>query len=170
LGLHKIARAELEVELISFTEPPDGVAFQDPTQNKPKLAYYAMDAPRMTMRMGLPIVMPNPFDVDFTAANRALIAAVEADAGLPFALAVADARWGEGENVSDLTVLERCAESVGLSSSLIASAQSDQTTLIKHRALVEEDQVFGVPFAVYGASKYWGHDRFYLMIEDIKNT
>ena len=40
--------------------------------------------------------------------------------------------------------------------------------LIRHRKLIEEDGVFGVPFAVMGAQKYWGHDRFELLVEDAK--
>ena len=173
LGLHMLARRDIDVELIPFTGPPDGVEFQDPVKNKAKLAYYGMDAPRMTMRMGLPIARPNPFEVDFTSANRALVAAVEDTKGMAFALAVSDARWGEGKNVSDLSVLEDCAEKIGWGKAQIASAQDSAAVseeMARHRELINQDLAFGVPFAVYGGQKYWGHDRFDLLIEDIKNA
>ena len=113
LGLHVVDRAGLEVELIPFTGPPEGNKFDDPVANKPKLAYYQMDAPRMTMRMGLPIKPPNPFEVDLEPSYKAALAASRDGFGLPFALAVSDARWGEGENISDIGVLKRCAENIG---------------------------------------------------------
>ncbi len=171
LGLHVIDRAGLDVELIAFTGPPDGVTFSDPTASKPKLAYYGIDAPRMTMRMGLPIARPNPFDVDFCPANKGAVAAMRDGKGLAFTLSVADARWGEGKNVSDMSVLEACAEQCGWSAEALRGAQDDAditATLQKQRAQITEDGVFGVPFAVRGASKYWGHDRFDLLVEEAK--
>ena len=49
----------------------------------------------MTMRMGLPIMPPDPFDVDMTASYKAAVAAEEDGKGMAFALEVCDARWGE---------------------------------------------------------------------------
>ncbi|MEL7486608.1 MAG: DsbA family protein [Pseudomonadota bacterium] len=170
LGLHIVQRNALPATLIAFTGPPDGAAFQDPTMNKPKLAYYGLDAPRMTMRMGLTIARPSPFDVDFTPAIRAFYAADARDRGLDFAIAASDARWGRGENVSDMAVLEACAKDIGLDPSIVADAQNDPAVdkaLEAGRAAIEEDQAFGVPFAVFRASKYWGHDRFDLLVEDM---
>ena len=169
LGLHIIERAGLDVELIPFTGPPDGVAFSDPVANKPKLAYYAVDAPRMTMRMGLPISRPDPFEVDLAPSYKAAIAAVHDGFGMAFALAVSDARWGEGKNISELAVLKECAENIGWRADAVDAAQSALSVgkaMKKHRALIEEDGVFGVPFAVGDGAKYWGHDRFNILVED----
>ena len=169
LGLHVIERAALEVELIPFTGPPSGVPFSDPLANAPKLAYYGVDAPRMTTRMGLRMRMPKPFEVDFTAANKALVGAGRDGAALSFAIAVSDARWGKGENVSDINVLEACAEKAGWSVDGVKAAQEDGEILAemeRHRQMVEEDGVFGVPFAIRASAKYWGHDRFNLLVED----
>ena len=119
LGLHVIDRAGLDVELIPFTGPPNGVAFNDPGANKPKLAYYAVDAPRMAMRMGLPISRPDPFEVDLAPSYKAAIAASHDGCGLAFAIAVSDARWGEGKNISELDVLKACAEKIGWSADAV---------------------------------------------------
>ncbi|MEM9168159.1 MAG: DsbA family protein [Pseudomonadota bacterium] len=170
LGLHKTARAGLDVDLIPFTGPPDGVEFHDPVRNKAKLAYYGFDAPRMAARMGLEIAFPNPFAVDFNAANRAQVCASRAGRGLSFAIAVADARWERGENVSDLDVLRAAARAAGLDEDIVDAAQTDGTVadeMAAHRTLIEKDMVFGVPFAVFGSAKYWGHERFDLLAEDV---
>lgn len=170
LGLHIIKRAGLDVELIPFTGPPEGNRFDDPAQNKAKLAYYMLDIPRMTMRLGLPIQPPEPFDVDLMPAYKASIAASHDNVGLPFALAVSDARWGAGRNVSDMDVIRQCAEDCGWSPTCVDDAQNDpdiKAEMKKQRQMIEEDQVFGVPFAVMGERKYWGHERFELLIEDV---
>ena len=169
LGLHILDRAGLALELIPFTGPPEGSKFDDPAENKPKMRYYMMDVPRMTMRMGLPIIPPNPFDVDLTPSYKAAIAADLDGKGLPFALAASDARWGEGKNISNIDVLKDCAEKSGWSADAVEAAQSALSVgkaMKKHRSFIEEDGVFGVPFAVMGSNKYWGHDRFNLLVED----
>ena len=169
LGLHLIDRAGLDVELIPFTGPPDGAPFVDPSANPAKLSYYMQDVPRMTMRMGLPIARPDPFEIDLSPSYKAAIAASRDGVGLPYALNVSDARWGEGKNVSDMDVLKACAEQVGWSGDAVEKAQTDLSVgkaLKQQRELIETDQIFGVPFAVMGEQKYWGHDRFELLIAD----
>lgn len=168
LGLHVVKRAGLNPTVIPFTGPPDGVPFSDPVASPPKLLYYMQDAPRMTRRMGLPMRAPDPFEVDFGPANRALVAAGRAGCGLDFALAAADARWGEGRNLSLLDVLKDAARAVGWSAEAVAAAQSDPSIaeeMSEHRRLIAVDGVFGVPFAVIGQERYWGHDRFDLFVE-----
>jgi len=168
LGLHKIARAGLDVELIPFTGPPEGVAFNDPGANPAKLAYYREDVARITMRLGLPIKPPDPFDVDLVPSYNAAVAAHTDGFGMAFALAVSDARWGKGENISDLDVLKTCAVDIGWHGEGVDKAQgaiSVGKAMKKHRVMIEEDQVFGVPFAVANGAKFWGHDRMDLLIE-----
>ncbi len=170
LGLHIIKRAGITTPVIPFTGPPEGVAFNDPTQNKLKMRYYMQDAPRMTMRMGLPMLPPRLFDVDFTPANRALVAAERENLGIDFAIAVSDARWGEGKDVSNLDVLREAAKSAGWNSENVAAAQEDPSidaVLQEYRELIKQDGVFGVPFGVVGDQKFWGQDRFELFVDEI---
>ena len=169
LGLHIVKNAGISCTVIPFTGPPEGIAFADPTQNPAKLAYYRLDVVRMTMRMGLSIGLPDPFDVDFSPANNAAVAAAQDGCALEYALAVSDARWGAGKNISDLAVLRDAATHINWDIAKVDAAQSDQNiqnALAENRTLIESDQVFGVPFAVNGASKYWGHDRFDLFVEE----
>ena len=153
LGLHIVKNAGISCTVIPFTGPPEGIAFADPTQNPAKLAYYRLDVVRMTMRMGLPIGLPDPFDVDFSPANNAAVAAAQDGCALEYALAV----------------LRDAATHINWDTTKVDAAQSDQNiqnALAENRTLIESDQVFGVPFAVNGASKYWGHDRFDLFVEE----
>ncbi len=165
LGLHKLAASEAgrKVQLIVFTGPAGGAPFADPAANPHKLAYYRQDVLRTTMAMRLPLALPSPFDIDFTAANHAFVAADRQGKGLAFALAVSDARWGEGRNVSDIGVLTDCAQAAGWEGYDLRAIAHDETisqTLTDQRALIEADGVFGVPFLVDGAEKFWGQDRF----------
>ncbi len=176
LGLHKVVRADLPkiipTRCIPFTGPAGGAAFFDPLSSPPKLAYYAEDAPRMAARMDLGTQLPDPFDVSMTRANKAFLAADKLGKGLPFALAVSDARWGEGKNISDIEVLTSCAVASGLDEGLAKQAKTDASLdrdLTACAVLVDRDQVFGVPFAVLEKAgrtqKFWGQDRFDLLIE-----
>lgn len=169
LGLHKLAKAGFDGELILFTGPPDDAPFADPTANKYKLAYYRQDVLRMTARMGLPIAPPNPFDVDLTAANRAFVAADQAGHGLAVAMAISDKRWGEGRNVSDPAVIADAAQAAGWAgydAEKVASDTAITAQLAANRARIVEDGVFGVPFLVDGRDKYWGQDRFDVWLEE----
>lgn len=170
LALHKLAEAGVAAELITFTGPPVGTQFEDPVQNKAKLAYYREDVVRMTARAGLPFTPPKPFEVDYTPADRTFVAANAAGRGMAFALTVSNARWGEGHNISDLVTLRDCLTVVGLDPALAETAQIDDAvaeTFAAQRALHEQDQVFGVPFMVAESGKYWGHDRIDIMLEDL---
>jgi 2-hydroxychromene-2-carboxylate isomerase len=171
LGLHVVKRAGLNPPVIPFTGPPDGVPFSDPVGSPPKLLYYMQDAPRMTLRMGLPIKAPDPFEIDFTPANRALVGAGRAGLGLDFAIAAADARWGEALNLSVLDVLKNAARAAGWSAAGVEAAQADASIdeeMSAHRRMIAEDGVFGVPFGVVRKEKFWGHDRFGLFVEALQ--
>lgn len=168
LGLHKLARAGFDGDLIVFTGPPEDAPFNDPTANKYKLAYYQQDVFRMTVRMGLPLALPDPFDPDYRLANLSFIAAQKAGKGLAFALAVSDARWGAGKTISEADVLAEAAQTAdwaGFDADAIRADDSLAQMIKDQRAKIAEDGVFGVPFLIDGRNKYWGQDRFDLWLE-----
>lgn len=168
LGLHKLKRAGFEGELFVFTGPPEDVPFSDPMANPHKMAYYQHDVFRMTLRMGLPLALPDPFDPDYQPSCLAFVAADRDGKGLDFALAISDARWGEGKNISQPDVIEAAARSAdwsGYDPSCLTDEGLKQT-LRDQRAQIAADGVFGVPFLIDGSEKYWGQDRFDLWAED----
>lgn len=168
LGLHKLAGVDFGGRLIAFTGPPeDAGGFADPAANRYKRDYIVQDVLRVTAAMGLPLALPDPFDVDWAPANRAFQAADRAGRGMAFALAVSDARWGEGRDISDPAVLADCAAAAGLPAPDVEALAADPDIRARFRAdreLICADGVFGVPFLVDGAEKYWGQDRFDLWI------
>jgi len=174
-GLQRVARAGLDAELFPFTGPPEGNVFRDPRASPAVMDYARRDVLRTALRLGLPIAMPDPFEVEFRPANLAFLAAKRQSRGLAFALAVSEARWGRGENVSDLEVLRACAKEAGLTPELAAAAQSDAEVaaeLEAGREWIERDQVFGVPFFVIAEGdkegwRYWGQDRVAELLEDL---
>jgi 2-hydroxychromene-2-carboxylate isomerase len=119
--------------------------------------------------MSLPIALPDPFDVDFTPANRAFIAGDQAGHGLAFALAISDKRWGEGKNVSDPAVIAEAAKAAGwegYDAGAVVADAAITAQLAANRELIAQDGVFGVPFLVEGRNKYWGQDRFDIWLEE----
>ena len=169
LGLHKLARAGFDGELVIFTGPPEDAPFNDPTANRYKLAYYQQDVFRMTVRMGLPLALPDPFDPDYRLANLSFIAAQNAGKGLDFAVAVSDARWGAGKNISEPEVLVEAAKAAGwdgFDADAISADDALAQTIKDQRALIAADGIFGVPFLIDGPNKYWGQDRFDLWLEE----
>ena len=168
IGVHKIVKSGIEVRAIPFTGPPKGSEFFDPTSNPAKLAYYRMDVGRMTARAGLSIAPPDPFDVDFEPVSMASIAAEQAGFGLSFAHAVAEARWGQGKDLSDPDVIKACAEEIGwISFDTDTASPGLKRAYVQHRRLIEDDGVFGVPFLVSGDEKFWGQDRIDLFLEEM---
>lgn len=168
LGLHKLARAGVDFEVLPFLGPPEGVPFMDPMGSPLKRSYFAMDAMRMTARMGLPIALPKPFDVDMALPTGLFFLANEAGKGLDYAIAVSDARWGQGRDISDPALLADIVTSLDLDPAFVGQVGDSETViagLAGARAQIAEDGVFGVPFLVSGGEKFWGHDRFDLFLE-----
>ncbi|MEO1042263.1 MAG: DsbA family protein [Pseudomonadota bacterium] len=172
LGLHVVARAGIteavDTLLIPFTAPAGGAPFLNPTDSMPKMRYIAEDAPRMAERMGLVSTFPRPMDPDYTPALNAFYQAREAGAALPFTLALSDARFSEGLNISDPKLLSSIAVDHGLREDAMAQAV-DPSTVEQDQAMVDRDRVFGVTFAVLEKDgkkqRFWGHDRFELLVE-----
>jgi len=175
LGMHIIKRARLTVEVIPFTGPPKGVPFQNPTDSPLKLAYIMEDAPRMAARMGLEMRPPSVRDPDFKPANLAQLAASRDGFGISFACAIADARWGQARDISDVDVLAQCADDIGWSGEILKSSLASGMTeeVTRHREMIEQDGVFGVPFGVLETDgkkmKFWGHERFDLLVETVQS-
>lgn len=168
LGLHKLARAGFDGEVLAFLGPPDDAGgFADPTANKYKLAYYQHDVFRMTVLMELPLALPDRFDIDWSIPHTAFMAADRAGKGLPFALAGSDARWGQGQDLSDWSVLSECAQEAGFDLPDLDDLRADpdiDTRFAATREAIQADGVFGVPFLIDGHDKFWGQDRFDLWV------
>lgn len=167
LGLHKLARAGFTGDLIPFIPSPES-GFVDPLSNSKKRDYLVQDVYRMTVRQGLPLALPDPFDPDYAPSNAAFHAASAAGQGMAFALAVSDLRWGQGLDISKPDVLAKAAmmaEWEGFDPDALPTGEALNAILDGYSEQADADGVFGVPFLIDGADKYWGHDRFDLWLE-----
>ena len=173
LGLHLINRAGLNPELLHWTRFDENRPQDAPVIAPEKLAYMAQDIPRMAARLGLVLNVPDPLDIKFSSSIACFVNANRKGKGLAFALATSEARWGEGKDISDPDVLKNCAVTAGLGAELVDEAVNDESVAEALRAAqmrAEEDKVFGLPFAVFGGEKFWGHDRFDLYAEAVKKA
>ena len=139
-------------------------------QNKVK--YIVKDINRVSSAYGLSIKWPKPFDTDWLAVHIAYIYALEQGKGLPFCLALYNARFLEGKDIGDEQILRDVAAVSGLEADALIDAQSKQEykrTLLQGLAGAKEDGVFGVPYFVYKDSAYWGNDRLEWLIREISS-
>ncbi|MEO1657905.1 MAG: DsbA family protein [Pseudomonadota bacterium] len=172
LGLHRIAEVasgdRFEVKLVPFTRPAGGAEFLNPTDSMPKLRYIMEDAPRMSAHLGIAYATPKPMEVDYGPALDAFYVARAEGLSLPFALAVSDARWGEGKDISDPELLSLIAADVGVKGDITAAPSPDE--LASDEEIIDSDGVFGVPFAALHPEgkrkqRFWGQDRFELLVQ-----
>ncbi|WOI53144.1 DsbA family protein [Parvularcula sp. LCG005] len=175
LGLYKLLKADIEdavpTRLHILTKAAGTDDPINPGSTPARRAYLMQDVPRATMEAGLPISFPRPFDMDYMPAYSAFYAAREAGAGLAFATALSNSRWSDGSDVSDQAVIDEALSQAGLQPGL--SVDDAGAQLAADTAMLEKDGAFGVPFAVLDADgrleKFWGQDRFDLLIRKIKS-
>ena len=79
-----------------------------------KLRYYAKDLGDWARRAGLRIGSPPVFPVNSVKAMRGCFVALEAGRLPEFARAVFESYWGDLEDISQDSVLERCVRRAGL--------------------------------------------------------
>ena len=76
--------------------------------------------------------------------------------------ALFDAYWGQGDDISDATVIERALKKAGLDGKALVARTEDQEIkdcLRKNTDLALARGVFGVPTLFVGERSFWGNDR-----------
>lgn len=139
-------------------------------QNKVK--YIVKDINRVSSAYGLSIKWPKPFDTDWLAVHIAFIYAQEQGKGLPFCLALYNARFLEGKDIGDEQILRDAATVIDLEADALINALSKREykrILLQGLAGAKEEGVFGVPYFVYKDSAYWGNDRLEWLIREINS-
>jgi 2-hydroxychromene-2-carboxylate isomerase len=132
-----------------------------------KARYYEKDLRDWAKLCGIVIGRPPVFPVRAVAAMRAVIAADEVGALIPFARAVFEAYWGELKDISRPAVLEAAAAVAGLDGTkLLARSEAAD---VKDRLRANTDEViarggFGSPtMFVNTHDMYFGNDRLPLV-------
>lgn len=138
-----------------------------PAEVAAKRAYIFRDVMREAARAGLPFKGPPGHPFNPLQALRMCLALTRQDERRRFALAVMNACWEGGEDVSDTAVLLRLATACGLSvPSLQATAQQPavKMQLASETEKAIADGVFGVPTFRLGDELFWGGDRIDALI------
>lgn len=175
LAAEQLIEDEIEVRPVPVVGFADGTVFGDPTANPPRLAYLIEDVARLAARRGLTLLPPIDVD-DWAPVQRMSHHAIKAGHGLRFVQAAGRARWTESKSLSCPDVIAEVAQTAGLDEKLVQSAMQDPgiDAEMRHlyRTLIEQDQVFGVPFFAFDADgkthRYWGQDRIGMMLEDAR--
>lgn len=155
-------RSDFELEWRPFFPLPSFSNF--PPLLDAKVRYLARDVMRLVDHYGGEVRFPGVADPDWAIPHCAFREARERGRGPAFALAVFEARFGRGEDVSDETVLEKAAAEVGLDPAPIVAAGASpdgQAALVEQiQRDYDEDGIFGVPTIVLPRGIwFWGHDR-----------
>ena len=120
------------------------------------------DMERQAVRLGLPLVRPDPFPQPSLAAARAALAVGEAER-TRFCRGVFAAEFGEGRPIGDARTLVAIAQEVGLDGDAIVAAAQAPGVKAQLRDDVEEARrlgIFGAPsFVTAGEELFWGNDR-----------
>jgi len=126
----------------------------------PKRQHALRDMARHADLYGVPFRWPSRFPMSTVTALRMTLAA-EGKA-VPFTHAVFRAYWGDDQDISDLAVLARLAESVGLPAALVERGKTDPALKDALRKATEEAKergFFGAPTFVVDDLVFWGQDR-----------
>jgi 2-hydroxychromene-2-carboxylate isomerase len=146
-----------------------GAAFkatgQSPLVDQPlRGPYHLNDMKRTARRLGLPFQLPAGFPLATMAAARAFYWQDEQSpaAAKKLALALYDACFADGVNITRAETVAGIATAIGLDGTAMAAAIADPR--IKEKLRAETDAaiargVFGSPFFIVGNEPFWGNDR-----------
>jgi len=127
-----------------------------------KAKYMIADLKRWAEFYQAPFQWPSLFPLRSVPALRAALAAEELGQLLQLSAALFQAYWTEGQDLSQTTVLQKIADSLGLPGAKIAARIEDQEIKDKLRANTEEAVrrgAFGAPTFFVGEEMFWGNDR-----------
>ncbi|WP_426116051.1 2-hydroxychromene-2-carboxylate isomerase [Massilia sp. PWRC2] len=138
-----------------------------PAEIEAKRRYIFRDVMREATRAGLPFRGPPGHPFNPLQALRMSLALTEPGARRRFALALMDACWEQGDDVSDIAVLKRIAADCALDGDAL-EAQARQAGIKVQLASDTEqairDGVFGVPTFKVDGDLFWGADRVHSLL------
>ncbi len=153
--------ADVEVNRRPFFPLPEFPNFA-PVQGR--WDYNIRDVMRLAKFFGLPLKWHAPEDPDWSIPHAAFVRASELGASRDFVLAIYEARYLRGEDVSLPEVIEAAAKTACLDGAEVVAASQDAGLQGQLRAQVKSDfderGIFGVPTLILPrGTRYWGHDR-----------
>ncbi|GAA1954475.1 2-hydroxychromene-2-carboxylate isomerase [Amycolatopsis minnesotensis] len=130
--------------------------------SRAKHRYLLLDTKRVATAAGLPMAWPIDVDPWWELPHLGWIFASGQGRGLAFYDEVVAARWHRGEDVCTPEVLRGVAERAGVDPDLaVAAPDRPEIREAGVKALVSayHDDVFGIPYLLWGRDRFWGLDR-----------
>ncbi len=150
--------------------PRSNSKVENPGDNKLKRIYMSRDIKRFTDAYGLLLNWPETIDTDWLAPHVIFLYALDNQLGVEYAMNVYSARFEQGLNVGDVTVLKNIGQEIGMKPDDMMTVVNNNEYLERFEDLqsnAKKDNLFGVPFFVYSKNKYWGNDRLDWLVRDI---
>lgn len=142
-----------------------------PAEVPAKRAYIFRDVMREAARAGLGFKGPPGHPFNPLQALRMCLALTRQDERRRFALAVMNACWERGEDISDAAVLLQVAAGCGLSGPALQAASQQPAVKAQLASETEKaigDGVFGVPTLRVDNELFWGADRIDALIRHLQ--
>ncbi|MEU2426282.1 2-hydroxychromene-2-carboxylate isomerase [Streptomyces sp. NPDC007851] len=180
LGAHPRTAAALE--WVPFFEPDElsrkllaeaGGSFPYTPMSPEKHRYILQDVRRLAAERGLAFSWPVDRDPVWEVPHLGYLVAARHGRGPEYIALAARARWEQGQNVCDRSVIAGFGAELGLDPGELAGASDDPELRAQGvRVLLEiqRDGVFGVPFFVDHYDKYWGVDRLPAFVAALART
>ncbi len=160
-----------QVEWVPFFEPDDrstemltafGDQFPYTPMSRAKHLYILQDVRRLAAARGLTVAWPVDKDPVWEVPHLGYLVARDGGMGPEFVAAAYRARWEQGRDICDPSVVAEIASSIGADPGAVAAAADDQELRERGVRILRDvcrDGVFGVPFFVHGFNRFWGLDR-----------
>lgn len=139
-----------------------GGSFLYTAMSREKHFYVLTDVRRLAADRGLTVSWPLDRDPVWETAHLAYFLAADRGVQTAYTDLVYRARFRDGEDINDPSVIARIAGSLGLDPAAAGGAAEDPA--LRERATAAlmsayRDGVFGPPFLIAGREKFWGLDR-----------
>ena len=139
-----------------------GIDMHYTAMSKAKHLYILQDTKRLSARIGLPMKWPIDVDPWWVLPHHAYLAARRLGHGRELYWALSSARWERGENICEVDVVRRIADSIGLDGDALAMAPANPEIRAEGMDCLEKaylDDIFGMPYFKLGPHRFWGLDR-----------
>ena len=120
------------------------------------------DAVRSAQRLGKELIGPPVHPFSSIAAVRVACLFSKERGGLDLCVALANAAWAEGRDLTDLSVLEDVVTRSGFTAGNLVQRLQDRTIKNRLRTFTQgavTAGIFGVPTFILEGDVLWGHDR-----------
>lgn len=139
-----------------------GGEFHYVQMSRAKHLYMLMDTKRLAQQRGIAMAWPVDVDSWWELPHLAWLQARRVGREWQFYEAIAEARWGRGDDICTPEVVRAAAEQAGVDPDLAVLAGDDpeiRTEAVGCLYQAYLDDVFGIPYLKFGPHRFWGLDR-----------